>query len=103
MIGRNGASAPSDGRGGPLPKSRRPIATWALMIAALVAILLLPDWAETGELRSIWLFVVPVLLGLIGAVVALKTGHRWWAAFSAVWGFVLIQLLVVTITLISGS
>lgn len=102
MIERNGAETPSDSRRSMLAKVRRPIATWALMLGALVLVLLLPDWAETGEPRSIWAFAIPVLLGLIGAGVALKTMHPWWAALSAVWGFILIQLLVLTITLVSG-
>lgn len=72
------------------------------MLGALIVVVLLPDWTGTGNPRSIWLFAVPVLLGLIGAGIALKDRHPWWAALSALWGFILIQVLVVTITLISG-
>lgn len=72
------------------------------MLGALIVVVLLPDWTGTGNPRPIWLFAVPVLLGLIGAGIALKDRHPWWAALSALWGFILIQVLVVTITLISG-
>ena len=65
-------------------------------------VLLLPDWAGSGTPRPIWVFAIPVLLGLTGAAFALKDKHPWWAAASALWGFILIQILVVTITLLSG-
>lgn len=86
----------------PSPRAARPVATWVLMLLAAVVVLLLPDWAGTGALRPIWVFAIPILFGLTGAALALKNRHPWWAAASALWGFVLIQVLVVTITLISG-
>ncbi|GAB3537162.1 hypothetical protein GCM10027403_20480 [Arthrobacter tecti] len=76
--------------------------TWALMAAAVVVVLLLPDWADTGAARPIWLFALPVVLGLVGAGFALAGRHPWWGVLSAVWGFVLIQMLVVITTLVSG-
>lgn len=84
------------------PRAARPITTWVLMLLAAVVVFLLPDWAGTGVPRPIWVFAIPILLGLTGAAFALKGRHPWWAAASALWGFVLIQVLVVTITLISG-
>jgi hypothetical protein len=72
------------------------------MLVAVIVVLLLPDWGESGSPRPIWVFAVPVLLGLIGAVLALRSRHPWWAAASALWGFVLIQVLIVVITVISG-
>jgi uncharacterized membrane protein len=80
----------------------RPITTWVLMFLATVLTLLLPDWTGSGALRPIWLFSVPVLLGIVGAVFALKDGRPWWAAMSALWGFLLIQAVIVATTLISG-
>lgn len=81
----------------------RPVTTWVLMLlAAVVVLLLLPDWTGSGVLRPISLFSVPVLLGVVGAVFALKDGRPWWAVMSALWGFLLIQVLIVATTLISG-
>lgn len=84
------------------PRDTRPIATWVLMLLAVIATLLLPDWAATGDSRPIWVLALPILLGLIGAALALRNRHPWWAAGSALWGFALIQILIVSITLISG-
>ncbi|GAA1116514.1 hypothetical protein [Arthrobacter flavus] len=84
------------------PRATRPVATWVLMLLAIAVVFLLPDWTGSGTRRPIWVFAIPILLGLIGAGFALRTKHPWWAAASALWGFVLIQVLVVTITLISG-
>lgn len=80
----------------------RPVTTWVLMSLAAVVVLLLPDWTGSGVLRPLWLFSVPVLLGIVGAVFALKDGRPWWAAMSALWGFLLIQVLIVATTLIRG-
>lgn len=84
------------------PRAARPVTTWVFMLLAVTTIFLLPDWAGTGAPRPVWAFAIPVLLGLTGAAFALKDEHPWWAAASAIWGFVLIQILVVTTTLISG-
>ncbi len=84
------------------PRTDKPISTWVLMLVAVIVVLLLPDWGGSGSPRPIWVFAVPVLLGLIGAVLALRSRHPWWAAASALWGFVLIQVLIVVITVISG-
>ncbi|MBG6192067.1 hypothetical protein IWX64_003036 [Arthrobacter sp. CAN_A212] len=84
------------------PRATRPVATWVLMLLAFAVVFFLPDWAGSGTPRPIWVFTIPILLGLTGAAFALRTRHPWWAATSALWGFVLIQVLVVTITLISG-
>ncbi|OUM44742.1 hypothetical protein CI784_03320 [Arthrobacter agilis] len=73
-----------------------------MMLLALITVLFLPDWTRSGDLRPIWVFALPCVLGLVGAVLALRSGHPWWAAASALWGFVLIQVLVIAITLISG-
>ncbi|BBE23727.1 hypothetical protein MN0502_26100 [Arthrobacter sp. MN05-02] len=86
----------------PAPRATRPIATWVLMLLAAVVVLILPDWAGTGSPRPTWVFAIPILLGLAGAALALRGRHPWWAAASALWGVVLIQVLVVIITLISG-
>lgn len=80
----------------------RPVTTWVLMFLAAVVVLLLPDWTGSGALRPLWLFSVPVLLGVAGAVFALKAGHLWWAVIAALWGFLLIQALIIATTLISG-
>jgi hypothetical protein len=85
-----------------VPGVTRPITTWALMLLAAVVAFLLPDWAGTGAPRPIGASAIPILLGLTGAALALRTGHPWWAVASALWGFSLIQILVVTITLING-
>lgn len=82
--------------------AHRPIATWTSMLLALVVVLLLPDWTGSGSNRPVWLFLVPVSLGLLGAGFAVYTRNFWWALASALWGFVLIQGLVVAMTLISG-
>lgn len=84
------------------PRASRPVATWLLMLLAVVVVFLLPDWAGSGTPRPTWIFAVPILLGLTGAAIALEGRHPWWAVASALWGFVLLQVLVVTITLISG-
>lgn len=80
----------------------RPVTTWVLMSLAAIIVLLLPDWTGSGVVRSLWLFSVPVLLGIVGAVFALKNRRPWWAALSALWGFLLIQALIIATTLISG-
>lgn len=84
------------------PRTTKPVFTWVLMLLAVIVVLLFPDWTGSGAPRPIWVFAVPVVLGLIGAVLALRARHPWWAVVSALWGFVLIQALVVVITLISG-
>lgn len=84
------------------PRTTRPMTTWVLMLLTTAVVLLLPDWSGGGVPRPIWVFAIPILLGLTGAGFALKGGHPWWAATSALWGFVFIQVLVVTITFISG-
>lgn len=80
----------------------RPVTTWVLMSLAAIIVLLLPDWTGSGAIRPLWLFSVPVLLGIVGAVFALKNRRPWWAALSALWGFLLIQALIIATTLISG-
>lgn len=82
--------------------ARGPIATWASMLLALVVVLLMPDWTGSGGNRAVWLFLIPIFLGLLGSAFAVYTRHLWWALASALWGLVLIQGLVVAITLISG-
>lgn len=72
------------------------------MLLTVVIVLLLPDWAGTGAPRPLWVLATPAILGLIGAAFALKSGHLWWAAASALWGFVLLQILIIAVTLISG-
>ena len=81
---------------------RRPTATWVLMLLALVFVLLMPDWTGPGSNRPLWLFLIPIFLGLLGAAFAVYTRNFWWAFASALWGFVLIQGLVIVVTLISG-
>lgn len=76
--------------------------TWVLMGLALGAVLLLPDWTGSGTNRPLWLLALPPVLGLAGAAFALYTRHFGWAVLSAVWGFALIQGLVMVVTLISG-
>lgn len=82
--------------------TNRPFATWGLMALAAIIVLLLPDGTGSGNLRPVWVFLIPILLGLAGAALALKRGHLWWAVGSALWGFVLLQALIVATTLISG-
>jgi len=72
------------------------------MVIAAVVVLLMPDWTGTGIARPLWLFALPIALGIVGAVVALRTRHPGWALTSAIWGFALIQIVVVVITLVSG-
>lgn len=83
-------------------KSGRPVATFICMALALVAVFLLPDWAGSGAARPIWFMAVPIGLGVLGAIFALRRRSWIWAVVSIVWGFALIQLLVVVITLVSG-
>ncbi|WP_104177252.1 hypothetical protein [Cryobacterium sp. Y50] len=82
--------------------NHRPIATWAFMLLALVVVLLMPDWSGSGTNRPLWLFGIPVVLGLVGAGFAVRARHGWWALASALWGFALIQILIVVVTLVSG-
>ena len=72
------------------------------MFLAVVFTLLLPDWAGAGDARPIWFFALPIVSGLVGAGFAAQSGHFWWAMFSALWGFLIIQATVVTLTLIGG-
>jgi prepilin signal peptidase PulO-like enzyme (type II secretory pathway) len=102
VSGRDDTMAHPDTRSGIASMADGPGATWAFMVAALVAVFLLPDWAGTGVPRPLWVFAMPVLLGLIGAGIALKAMHPWWAVLSAVWGFALVQVLIWIITLLSG-
>ncbi|THJ66486.1 hypothetical protein E8P82_08485 [Arthrobacter echini] len=87
---------------GSTPQARRPVITWAFMVAALIIVLLLPDWAGTGNNRPIWIFALPPLLGIIGAGFAIRGEHPWWAVASALWGFFVIQAIIVGVTLIGG-
>ncbi|MEG9249985.1 hypothetical protein V6S67_17990 [Arthrobacter sp. Soc17.1.1.1] len=41
-----------------------------LMFMTVIVVLLLPDWTGSGDTRRVWVFTVPVLLGLAGAVIA---------------------------------
>jgi hypothetical protein len=84
------------------PRTTRPVATWVLMLLSVVVVFLLPDWTGTGVPRPLWALAIPILLGLTGALLALRGRHPWWAAASALWGFILIQVLVISVTLISG-
>lgn len=84
------------------PRPARPVSTWVLMLLAVIVVLLVPDWTGSGAPRPIWVFAVPVVLGLIGAALALRSRHPWWVVVSTLWGFVLLQVLVGVITLISG-
>lgn len=79
-----------------------PVATWALMAAALLVTLLLPDWSGSGIPRSLWFVALPLLLAFAGAGLAVKAGQLWWAGISAAWGLVLLNGLFVLITVISG-
>ena len=83
-------------------RSGRPLATWILMLSAVVITLLLPDWRGTGALLPAGFMVVPILLGLVGAWLAHRAGRLGWAIASGVLGLVLVPGLIQTITLISG-
>lgn len=80
----------------------KPIVTWVFMALALVVVLFMPDWTGSGSNRPLWLFLVPIALGIAGAAFALRSRHLWWTLFSALWGFALVQGLVLVVTLISG-
>ncbi|MHA7268962.1 hypothetical protein [Arthrobacter sp. HLT1-20] len=80
----------------------KPIVTWAFMALATVVVLLMPDWSGSGSTRPLWLFLVPIALGIAGAAFALRSRHIWWAMISGLWGFALIQGLVLLVTLVSG-
>lgn len=73
-----------------------------LMVLALVVGLLLPDWFDTGTARPVWLLAAPIVLGLVGAVIAIRGGRPLWAAASALWGFLVLQGIIVLTTLIGG-
>lgn len=72
------------------------------MLLALIVVLLLPDWTGSGGNRPVWLLLIPIVLGLLGAAFAVYTRNFWWALASALWGFGLVQGLIVAITLVSG-
>ena len=76
--------------------------TWVSMLLALASVALFPDWTGSGEARPIWLFAVPIVLGLVGMLIALRSRHYWWAFVSALWGGVLTQGLVVLVTVVEG-
>ncbi|WP_422390227.1 hypothetical protein [Arthrobacter sp. N1] len=76
--------------------------TWALMAAALVITLVLPDWSDDGVRRPLLLLCLPAVLGLAGAFLALRAGSLWWALSAAVLGLLLVPLLMVTLVLVSG-
>lgn len=83
-------------------REKKPWATWVLMLLALVSVLLLPDWTNSGSSRPLWLFLCPVALGLAGALFAAQSGHFRWAVISALWGFALIQGIIAAVTVIGG-
>ena len=87
---------------GTAPSRGRPITTWAFMALALIVVLFMPDWTESGTSRPLWLFALPVLLGIVGAVFAVRARRVWWAVASALWGFALVQILIIVVTLVSG-
>lgn len=93
---------PADPADRPAPRAAAPVVTWAMMFLAMIVVVLLPDRAGSGDPRPIWALATPALLGLVGAVFALRGRHPWWAAISALWGLFLIQVLIVVATLISG-
>lgn len=82
--------------------AKRPVATWTLMACAVASVLLIPDWTNSGGLRPMWIMVFPVALGLAGAFFAAQSGRFWWAMISALWGFALVQAIVVVLTLTGG-
>ncbi|MET4059280.1 hypothetical protein ABIB35_000811 [Arthrobacter sp. UYP6] len=84
------------------PRAQKPVTTWVLMICALISLLLIPDWTGSGRIRPLWLFGIPVGMGLMGAVFAAHSGRFGWAMLSAFWGFFLAQGLIAGITLIDG-
>jgi len=86
----------------PARAHHRPVITWALMALALGVVLFIPDWAGSETNRPLWLFAIPIVLGIAGAGFALRARRVWWALASALWGFALIQLLIVVVTLVGG-
>ena len=64
-------------------ETNRPVVTWSLMVLALIVVALIPDWTESGANRPLWLFVVPIVLGLGGAVFAVRNRHFWSAALDS--------------------
>lgn len=72
------------------------------MLLAVAVTLLLPDWTGTGALLPAWFILVPVVLGLVGAWLAFRSGWLGWAIASGILGLVLVPGLLQTITLVSG-
>lgn len=118
---RGGARARADGDGNGRPGSDRvgdypgwsrprepvgrPVPTWALLAAAVVATGFIPLVPAAGSVTSplpLTFLLLPVLLGWIGAVFAVRSRHYWWAGIAFVWGFLLVQALIVVTTLIGG-
>lgn len=82
--------------------SRRPLGTWIFMFLAVVATVVQPEEMRPEGPWPVWLIGLPVVLGIVGAVLAIRGRHFWWGVISAAWGFILIQALVIVVTLISG-
>lgn len=86
----------------PGTRSGPPLTTWALMLGALIVVVATPDWTDSGFHRPVWILALPILFGLVGAGLALRSDRPWWAVASALWGFVLVQALFVVVTLVGG-
>lgn len=86
----------------PRPRPERPIPTWLCMLAALLSLLLLIDWSGTSTARPVWLMLLPLGFGVVGALAAGRQGLAGWAVISVAWGAGLVPVLIVVLTILVG-
>lgn len=79
-----------------------PVGTWTSMVFALLAALALVDWTNSGEAKPLWMFLLPLVFGLIGGGIAMAKRAYLLAMISSAIGVFALPIMNVIITLVQG-